>query len=93
MGSKDGYHWDNAKSELLKRVRKYSLEEIVDRVFPPCNLLWETYREEIQKQELLRKNLEYLLHNGLQSQQDDVRKKVIQDFHDALFQNRESHSP
>ena len=33
MGSKDGYHWDNAKSELLKRVRKYSLEEIVDRVF------------------------------------------------------------
>ena len=69
------------------------LKEIVDRVFPKLQLPWKTHWQEIQKHELNRKNLGYLLHNSLQSQQDDVREKVIQDFHDALFQNRESQSP
>ena len=69
------------------------LKEIVDRVFPELQLPWETHWQEIQKHELHRKDLGYLLHNGLRSQQDNVREKVIQEFHDAFFQNRESHSP
>ena len=69
------------------------LKEIVDRVFPELQLPWETHWQEIQKHKLNRKNLGYLLHNGLQSQQNDVREKVIQDFHDALFPDKKLPSP
>lgn len=68
------------------------LKEIVDRVFPPLNLGWEDHWQEIQTNELNRKNLGFLVHLGLESQSSQVPEKLVNDFYKALFPNRESSS-
>lgn len=64
-------------------------KEIVDRVFPPLNLDFEDHWQEIQQNELNRKNLGFLFGIGFKSQQTEVQDKLVQDLHEALFQKKE----
>ena len=69
-------------------VREAVLKEIVDRVFPKLDLPWNTHWQEIQKHENNRKSLGWLLYNALESQENDLSEKLVQNFYDALFPNR-----
>jgi len=58
------------------------------------SIAWEDHWQEIQTNELNRKNLGFLVQLGLESQSKSSRvpEKLVQDFYKAFFPNRESSS-
>lgn len=60
MGYKDEFHWDDDKSDLLKRTRGYSLFEVADHIFSHAYVEYENRKYPQQNRAIGRIENEFI---------------------------------